>query len=1069
MQREAWSRFRRGHPAIVALVALVVLVTACADSAAPPTEVGPTPTVVRPTPVSRPVPVRRPPPSLRFERIGTEDGLSSSIVTCIQQDSLGYIWFGTQDGLNRYDGYSFTVYRHDPDDPGSPRDDFIESIYLDRSGVLWVGTQDGWLERYDRETDQFTHHQVSSHVFAITEGTDSALWLGTRLPGLVRFDPGTAESTLVYPGGDITSVIADRDGVIWFTNPEAGLARYDPATGRATIYESAHQAHTVVENGEGELLVGTWGSGVGWFDRATGEFSYQGHDPGDSESLSHDYVSAIYPDQPGVLWIGTIEAGLNRCEVREAAGAFELVCVSYQHDPGDLVSLSTNYVTSILKDESGVLWVGGDFGGGINKVPAGAERFGHYRHTPDNPNGLSEGIVTSMAEDQEGVLWIGTFSGLDRWDGETGRWRNYRHDSDDPASLADNAVRSVYVDQENVLWVGSEGGLDRYDREADQFVHVDSPVVMWMHEGPSGTFWLATKDGLFRLDRDAEQLQFIMEGYAWKIMVLEDRSGLVWVGSSGDGLACYNPSTGAWRHYENDPDDPTSLSNNSVEAIHEDAAGDLWVGTRHGLNQFHPETETFTQYRVRDGLPHDAVVGILEDGQGRLWLATGGGLSRFDQRSGEFKNHDVRDGLQANEYWRNSYHQSASGEILFGGVDGLNAFFPEQIVDNPHVPPIHITQFSIFNEPAHTSLSSNGKVELSHEDNFLSFEFVALDYSNPAKNQYAYWMENVDEEWVYAGARRHADYVDLRPGRYVFRVKGANNDGVWNEEGAFLRITIEPPFWGTWWFRGGAVLVLVGIAGASYRWRLHSVEARSRELERQVEQEIGQRMKVEEALRASEMEAAVVAERTRLARELHDAVTQTLFSASLIAEALPASWERDAGAGRRLLEELRQLSRGALAEMRTLLLELRPVALVEAELGDLLRQLAEAAAGREGLPVEVTVACECDLPTDVHIALYRIAQEAMNNVVKHARAARAEIRLACSACAATGDSRPVGPRQITLSVRDDGRGFDPARVPPDRLGLSIMRERAEGIGAQLEVASQPDEGTEISVVWREEG
>ncbi|MFC2037735.1 triple tyrosine motif-containing protein [Chloroflexota bacterium] len=518
------------------------------------------------------------------------------------------------------------------------------------------------------------------------------------------------------------------------------------------------------------------------------------------------------------------------------------------------------------------------------------------------------GVTPSPAEDQDGVLWIGTFSGLDRWERKTGQWRNFEHDPEDPGSLAHGDVRSVYVDRANDLWVGTEGGLDRYDRQQDRFIHVASPVVMWMDEGPSGTFWLATKQGLFQLDRDAEDLTLVTEGYAWKIMVYEDQSGVVWVGSSGDGLDRYEPASGAWRHYGNDPDDPHSLSNNFVETIHEDQAGVLWFGTRAGLNRFDPETETFTQYWVRDGLPHNAVVGILEEtsegGAGDLWLSTGGGLSRLDPGTERFRNYYASDGLQGDSFWRNSYHKSPSGEMFFGGENGFNAFHPEQIAGNPSIPPIVISALGLFNQVVRTNLRPGEQIELAHDDNFLSFDFAALDYSNPDKNHYAYRMDGVDDDWVQAGTRRHADYPNLRPGVYVFRVKGSNCDGVWNEQATSVRITIEPPFWATWWFRGILLLALLGGALAAYRLRVRSAEAQRRELEGQVlertaelHQEVEQRLQVEEALRQSELEKAVAAERSRLARDLHDAVTQTLFSASLIAEVLPRMWAINSAGG----------------------------------------------------------------------------------------------------------------------------------------------------------------------------
>jgi signal transduction histidine kinase len=331
-------------------------------------------------------------------------------------------------------------------------------------------------------------------------------------------------------------------------------------------------------------------------------------------------------------------------------------------------------------------------------------------------------------------------------------------------------------------------------------------------------------------------------------------------------------------------------------------------------------------------------------------------------------------------------------------------------------------------------------------------------------------LEGLEKDWIHIGNRRFGRYTNLPGGKYVLRLKGSNNDGVWNETGAAITIRVVPPFWATWWFRGVLALVLIGGAVGSYRLRVRSVKARSRELERQVEtrtaelrQEINQRLQVEEALRQSEVEQVIVAERNRLARDLHDVVTQTLFSASLIAEALPTSWDRDRDEGQRLLQELQHLTRGALAEMRTLLLELRPAALIEADLSDLLHQLAEATTGREGIPVAVDIDGLCKLPSDIHITLYRIAQEALNNVTKHACANRASVSLSCMALPPHGSGM-----RIQLRIDDDGRGFNTREVPADRMGLCSMRERAQAIGATLTIQSEVGRGTEVVVVWEGE-
>jgi signal transduction histidine kinase/streptogramin lyase len=663
------------------------------------------------------------------------------------------------------------------------------------------------------------------------------------------------------------------------------------------------------------------------------------------------------------------------------------------------------------------------------------------------------------------MIWIGTDNGLDRWDPKTGEWFNYKNDPDDTNSLSANMVRSVFVDNANTLWVGTEGGLDRYDREGDRFIHyADSPVVMWMHEGASGRFWLATKGGLYELDLENDKLIFIEKGFSWKIMVVEDQGGIVWIGASGDGLDRYDPSTGAWKKFEHNPDDPTSLSNDFIETIYEDENGVLWLGTGGGLNRFDPVTQTFTHYRVRDGLPHDNVNGIVEDDQGNLWLTTSDGLSKFDLVTERFTNYDSGDGLQSNHFWRNAYHQTDAGLVLIGGENGFNIFHPGQIINNPHIPPVYVSQLSLFNQVYRTNLQPGEHVEFTYQENFLSFDFVALDYNNPENNQFAYYMDGIDETWVMAGTRRHADYPNMKPGEYVFRVLGSNDDGVWNQTETSIHITIRPPFWGTGWFRVLAAVVLVGAAYGAYRLRISNLEIRSRELEEQVQQRTTALAEANELLAQERAEAAVAEERTRLARELHDAVTQTLFSASLLAEALPTSWENDPEEGIELLQEIRQLSRGALAEMRTLLHELRPRTIAETDLSDLLRQLAEALIGREGIPVDVQVDCGCDLPADVHVAFYRIAQESLNNIVKHARATSVSIQMHCANCA-KDIGAALTARRVSLTIEDDGRGFDMHQITTEGMGLGIMRERAESIGGKLHINSQRNEGTIIKVVW----
>jgi ligand-binding sensor domain-containing protein/signal transduction histidine kinase len=1219
---------------------------------------------------------------IKFERISLEQGLSDSTVFCILQDSKGFMWFGTHDGLNKYDGYDFTVYRHNPQDPNSLSDNTVWSIHEDRSGMLWIGTDGGGLDKFDRERGRFVHYQnapndphslSNNSVRAIYEDQSGVLWIGTE-DGLNRFDREN-EQFIHYRNSPndpnslshnfITAIYEDQSGVLWVGTFGGGLDKLNRKEGQFIRYQtdrndpnslssnfvsstdpnslSNNFVLSVYEDQSGILWIGTWG-GLSKFDRESGKFTHYQTDPNVPHSLSHNYVLSIYEDHSGVLWVGTGGGGLDRFD-RETERF-----IHYQANPDDPYSLSNDRVWSIYQDHSGVLWVGTG-GGGLDKLDRETEKFTHYQTNPTDPYSLSHNNVLAVCEDLSGVLWIGTGGGgLNRLNRESGRFVHYQNNPDDARSLSHNTVACIYQDRAGILWIGTFGGLNRFEQAGERFIRYqndpDDPYslggnsVRAICEDQSKVLWIGTGRGLDRLDRKTGRFTHYQAdptdpnslSHNNVLAIHEGRSGVLWIGTFGGGLDKFDRKNETFTHYQSDPGDPNSLSDNNVASIYEDQSGVLWIGTfGGGLNKFDQEKETFTHYRYREdnGLPSDAVYGILEDDQGCLWLSTNNGLSKFDPRTETFKNYNVRDGLQSDEFNVGAYHKSGSGEMFFGGGNGFNAFYPDCIRDNPYVPPVVLTLLTQGGEELvlGKAVESLKEVTFTWPSDFFEFEFAALSYVQPEKNQYAYMLEGFEQDWNYIGTRRFGKYTNIPGGTYTLRMRGSNNDGIWNEQGTLVDITIVPPFWETWWFIGTVALILVGGAIGGYRLRVKSIEVRNRELEKQVEErtyEIERRRQVAEGLReiliilnsdrslkesldyivsqaalltgaeeaivfrrekaSSRMiiagssggqasgstgesrpadtanmpaftaqwitrpilkgeplivpdledyrvgnsriavsplgehrallgapvsvaekvagglvlfyaqersfskedlelgftfadqaalaianaqlrdraeQTAVETERSRLARDLHDAVTQTLFSASLIGEALPTVWESDQNEGRQLLQEMRRLSRGALAEMRTLLLELRPTVLVEASLGDLLRQLAEAVTGRKDVTVTVTLECQCSLPTDVHVALYRIAQEALNNVVKHAHASQVAVSLRCFPPHAKGEAG----EGVELRVSDDGRGFDPDCVLPDRLGLIIIRERAQAIGATLTVESQIGHGTEIVVTW----
>ncbi|UCF59668.1 MAG: ATP-binding protein [Anaerolineaceae bacterium] len=1053
------------------------------------------------------------PHPIRFERLSTVDGLSNPIVFNILQDRQGYMWFSTLSGLNKYDGYNFTVFRRTPF-----AFEAAQAMYEDRAGNLWVGSGSG-LHLVHRDSGTASRYSFWGDVICIFEDSQGTLWFSdsTGLYGMdpnaktIEYsfhhnpdDPVSAESlsfNIVYsmheePNGDLW--IGTMRGLDYFDRESSAFTHYlhDPENPHSIGEGNVSVIH---EDRYGNLWIGTEGGGLNLLDRSTGTFTRYMHEEDDPISLINDIVFSIYEDHLGSLWIGTY-GGLDRLlpgDVPESnvGASGDLPFIHYQHNPLDPHSLSDDTVLSIFEDNAGVLWIG--TANGISKYNRRVSQFTRLRVVPESlaadggghgssaPLGLSDNKIYAMAEDQNGILWAGNILGLDKLDRDSGIRTTYLPNPEDPESLSDGQGNAIYVDHTNTLWVGTSGGwLERYEPETDTFDHFHQfgetrfgrARVEAMIEDPKGNLWIGTiGEGLFRLDagrttltqfvHDPENPDSLSEDFIRGLYI--DQYGALWV-ATFEGINLLENtddlSDPKFIHYRWDPDDPESLSTNIVWSFFEDPSledGAMWIGSwSGGLVRFDRATETFSHYTVEDGLPDNSVGCMLSDSEGNLWLNTFTSISKFNPRTGTFHNFDQRDGVSPGALSPRSCLQSQSGEMLFGGVNGIDIFYPDQIRDNQHIPPIVITAFSKFYQTIYTELPTDEELTLPHIDNFISFEFAALDYTIPEKNQYAYMLEGVDEDWIFAGTQRRVDYPNLSPGRYIFRVKGSNNDGLWNEEGTSVHIRIAPPLWGTWWFWLIAIAFVARSVWRGYRRRVAAIEERSRELEIQVEErtaelkkEIDQRIQVEEALRVSEMEKAVAAERSRLARDLHDSVTQSLYSLTLIAEAgqrMAREREIDKIVGAQA--RLGEIAQQALQEMRLMVYELRPLELETLGLAEAIEQRLEAVERRAGLEARLFTEGEIELSSELEEELYRIAQEALNNALKHASASKVSVTLQAQEST------------ICLMVKDNGQGFDPAEVKDKGgLGLVSMQERAEKIDGQLIVHSTPDKGTEMKV------
>lgn len=818
---------------------------------------------------------------IEFERITLEQGLSQSGIYCVIQDSRGFMWFGTQDGLNRYDGYNFIVYKHSSLDTSSISNNWITSLVEDHKGSIWIGTQGGGLNRFDLKTERFESYQnvpndpnsiINNNVRTVFIDQSGTFWVGTGR-GACVFDPKTGK---FHPIDDlkgiqtafVTTIFEDNDGHIWFGTQGSGLfakerngSSFIHYTHKPKYANSLNNnfVNTIYQDKHSVVWVGTAGGLNRLNSEATGNFVAFTHDGKNPYSLSQDRVQTIFEDRLGILWIGTDGGGLNCFDPSDPT---RTRFISYQNNPIDLHSLSENRVYSLLEDKSGTLWIG--TGGGLSKLDRKPKKFKHFRTEANNPNSLNVSEVWCFFEDREGILWIGTNGGgLNRFDRKNNKFTFFRNDVRNPESLSEDRVWSILEDYTGNLWVGTNGGgLNKLNRGSSTFTRyqndpanpksISDNRVKALLQGRDSSLWIGTRSGgINRFDpktgtfesytNDPQNPNSLSSNDIYSMY--EDRAGTLWIGTFGSGLNKFDRVTGKFTVYKNNPKDPNTISSNGVLTMCEDTKGNFWVGTQSGgLNKLDRENGVFTHFSREVGLPNEVVYAILEDNEGSLWISTNKGLSRirYEAASDELdiRNYDQHDGLQSNEFNGGSYYKSKKGELFFGGVNGFNAFVPEQVKENVHIPSIALTAFKKFDriQKLETAIPEIKEIKLSYEENVFSFEFASLDFTRPEKNQYAYMMEGFDNDWIYSGSRRYASYTNLDGGTYTFRVKGTNNDGVWNETGTAVTIVITPAFWRTWWFRISLILLIGWAAYSYYRSRLTSVQRQNEMLEKKVEE-----------------------------------------------------------------------------------------------------------------------------------------------------------------------------------------------------------------------------------------
>jgi signal transduction histidine kinase/streptogramin lyase len=815
---------------------------------------------------------------ITFRRLSVEDGLSHGAIRDIYQDRQGFMWFATEDGLNRYDGVSFKVLRHEPDNPKSLSSSNFGKLMEDRDGYMWYGTWGGGVNRYDHVSGAFEHfrHDPFDSTTVSQDRTEvlfqdrlGTIWVGTPNRGLNRFDAET-ETFVRYrhePGNarslgsdDVKAIFEDDDGRVW-VGTNGGLSVLHRQTGAFTTFRhnpndassiGGDAVRSIVADTSGHLWIGSRGGGLTLFDPSSGRsVRHFRHDPSDPGSLGDDEVARVFVDSRGTVWVGTYDEGLNRFDAE--SGTFR----HFEHNARDPRSLSHNRVESIYEDRGGVLWLG-TVGGGIDILDLKPLKFANAIHDPFDSASLPHPTVRSLAVRVDSGVWVGTDGGGMVLLGHGGDILRRLRAGPGEDGIPNDRIWSLLPAGSDSLWIGSYGaglGLMVESGSGTRFEHwpvtrgmpdgLQDPDVRSMARDRLGNLWLGTTNGLFRMhvqngaasfERFTHDLEDSTSlGGDYINTVYADDAGDVWVGTLM-GLDRITPRTGAIRHYRADPRDDRGLGAPIVTAILESRVfpGTLWIGTEDGgLNRLDPELGVVAHYLVEDGLASNAIGSLVEDHHGHLWISTSQGLSLLDPTTDLFTNYGLSDGLGSHSFMPNAGVRESDGRIYFGGGQGLTWFFPDSVRANPHVPPVVLTAMRVFDEEVELQgpLPLAERVVLPHDQNFLEIEFAALDYSAPEKNRYLFRMFGVDPEWIEAGNRTFANYPALAPGRYTFWVRASNNDGVWNHTGATIEVEVLPPWYGTWWFRLGSILGLGLAVVQVWRYRTRRIWERTQELE----------------------------------------------------------------------------------------------------------------------------------------------------------------------------------------------------------------------------------------------
>ncbi|PJA98495.1 MAG: hypothetical protein CO128_07035 [Ignavibacteriales bacterium CG_4_9_14_3_um_filter_30_11] len=1026
---------------------------------------------------------------LKFTHLFSEHGLSQNTVHSILQDSRGFMWFATEDGLDRYDGYNFKIYKNNPQDNSSISDNFIWTIYEDRDSVLWVGTNNGGLCKYDVYLDSFisfkndpadSNSLIFNNVRAIVEDSFGNLWIGTeegldkynKREGIFthyKYNPNNSHS---ISNNVVLALYEDKDGVLWIGS-DRGLDKYDRANDRFISYSRINKKFennivlSIVQDNKQKLWIGTinsfiminlstnnikkfimdslenkngninrinaiieddekmlWaGSGEGLYkyEKQKNSFIRINPDISNADILLNNNILSLFKDNSGIIWIGTAEDGLLKLS-REV-----LQIKHYKHDPSNKESLNQNTVRSIFQEKNETLWVG-TLGGGLNRLKKDGENFFVYKNNVKNKFSINDNSISAIIKDKLGFLWVGTWSGgvnksispIDTKQLNEIKFINFKKSYSAINSGGSNIIQSIYEDTNGQIWIGTGIGLDVYDKQNNKFIKFiynpnnphslsNNMVQSCLIEDDFGNLWIGTWNGLNKLSNSYRKNVLKLKNQDVKFEIIK-------------------------ANLQN----KFSLSDDRVISVYKDNEGNLWFGTYGGgvnklsVNKLNSETPKFKRYNIEDGLNSNIIYCIQGDNNGNIWMSSDNGLSMLIPNDNTVRNYDTNDGLESNQFFWGASFKGNNGKLFFGGTKGFYVLNPNQIRTNRHIPKIVITDFQIFNKPLKInnnglpltqSIITSDEIKLNSAQNVFSIEFASLDFVSPQKNLYTYMMEGFDKEWIYSGNRRFVTYTNLDPGTYLFKVRGSNNDGIWNNEGKTLKIIISPPIWKTWWFIAFATILIGGLVASIIYLRIRNL------------------FRIERI-------------KTKIAADLHDNIGSSLTGISILSEVISKKIKTDDDDVKYSLKTISKNSRKLIDDLSDIVWLVNPK---RESLYDLILRLRDTYAE---LLTYTSISFKSEnikalekviLTMEYRQNIFLIFKEAINNSITHSNCH--EIILDAS----------IKGKRLEMTIKDNGTGFDIEKIKKGN-GLDNMKRRARDIGGDLQLIRADDGGTIIKFV-----